>query len=182
MRYSLTYHLICLTDFLTLSSYCFYSFSMSKFAINAFFFVPGSICTHSLVVKYVSPLPTSRVSVVDGAHCNETHFVQVCFPSYQSPATMTSSNGNIFLALPTFCAENSPVTGEFHAQRPVTRSFDVIFDLSLNKRLSIHAGDSRRHRAHYAITVMDWLGIERVPYDESKQYQTLQHVSLFPWF
>ena len=31
---------------------------------------------------------------------------------------------------------NSPVTGEFPAQRPVTRSFDVFFDLHLNKRLS----------------------------------------------
>ena len=34
------------------------------------------------------------------------------------------------------CAENSPVTGEFPAQRPVTRSFGVFFDLRLNKRLS----------------------------------------------
>ena len=31
---------------------------------------------------------------------------------------------------------NSPVPGEFPAQRPVTRSFDVFFDLRLNKRLS----------------------------------------------
>ena len=34
------------------------------------------------------------------------------------------------------CAGNPPVTGEFPAQRPVTRSFDVFFDLGLNKRLS----------------------------------------------
>ena len=34
------------------------------------------------------------------------------------------------------CTGNSPVTGEFLAQRPVTRSFDVFFDLRLNKRLS----------------------------------------------
>ena len=34
------------------------------------------------------------------------------------------------------CAENSPVSGEFPAQRPVTRSFDIIFDLRLNKQLS----------------------------------------------
>ena len=31
---------------------------------------------------------------------------------------------------------NSPVTGEFPTQRPVTQSFDVFFDLRLNKRLS----------------------------------------------
>ena len=42
----------------------------------------------------------------------------------------------IFSALLAICAENSPVTGEFPAQRPVTRSFDVFFDLRLNKRLS----------------------------------------------
>ena len=33
-------------------------------------------------------------------------------------------------------AGNSPVPGEFPAQRPVTRSFDVFFDLRLNKRLT----------------------------------------------
>ena len=50
---------------------------------------------------------------------------------------VTSSNGiEIFSALPALCMGNSPVTGEFPAQRPVTRSFDVFFDLRLNKRLS----------------------------------------------
>ena len=38
-------------------------------------------------------------------------------------------------ALLAIGAGNSPVPGEFPAQRPVTRSFDVIFDLRLNKRL-----------------------------------------------
>ena len=33
-----------------------------------------------------------------------------------------------------FCAGNSPVTGEFPAQRLVTQVFDVFFDLRLNKR------------------------------------------------
>ena len=41
-----------------------------------------------------------------------------------------------FSALLALCAGNSPVTGEFPAQRPVTRSFDVFFDLLLNTRLS----------------------------------------------
>ena len=41
-----------------------------------------------------------------------------------------------FSALLALCAGNSPVTGEFPSQRPVTRSFDVFFDLRLNKRLS----------------------------------------------
>ena len=41
-----------------------------------------------------------------------------------------------FSALLAICAGNSPVTGEFHTQRPVTRCFDVFFDLRLGKRLS----------------------------------------------
>ena len=51
---------------------------------------------------------------------------------------------------------NSPVTGEFPTQKPVTRSVDVFFDLRLNKRLSNNreAGDLRRHRGHNDVTVM----------------------------
>ena len=41
-----------------------------------------------------------------------------------------------FSALLAICAGNSSVPGEFPAQRPVTRSFGVFFDLRLNKRLS----------------------------------------------
>ena len=41
-----------------------------------------------------------------------------------------------FSALLVFRAGNSPVTAEFPAQKPVTRSFDVFFDLRLNKQLS----------------------------------------------
>ena len=41
-----------------------------------------------------------------------------------------------FSALLVFCAGNSPVTGEFTAKRPVTRSFNVFFNLRLNKQMS----------------------------------------------
>ena len=41
-----------------------------------------------------------------------------------------------FSALLAFCVGNSPVTGEFPAQRPVTRSFDIFLDLRLNKRMN----------------------------------------------
>ena len=40
-----------------------------------------------------------------------------------------------FSTLLAVCAGNSAVPGEFPTQRPVTRSFDVFFDLRLNKRL-----------------------------------------------
>ena len=45
---------------------------------------------------------------------------------------MTSSNGNIFRV-------TGPLCGEFTAQKSVTRSFDVFFDLRLNKPLSKHS-------------------------------------------
>ena len=41
-----------------------------------------------------------------------------------------------FSALLAICAGNSSVTGEFLAQRPVMRSFDVFFDLRMTKLLS----------------------------------------------
>ena len=52
---------------------------------------------------------------------------------------MTSSNGSIFRVTGPLCGGNSPVAGEFPAQRPVTWSFDVFFDLRLNKQLSKHS-------------------------------------------
>ena len=39
-----------------------------------------------------------------------------------------------FSALLALCAGNLPVTGEFPAQKPVTRSFDVFFNLHLNQQ------------------------------------------------
>ena len=61
-----------------------------------------------------------------------------------------------FSALLALCVGNSPVTGEFPAQRPVTRSFDFFFDLRwINGWVNNHAaGDVRRHRAHYDVNVM----------------------------
>ena len=83
----------------------------------------------------------------------KTHFYRGVLTSHfmeehSSPSSifpvfmMMSSNGNM-LRVTGFCvgnspvtARNSPVTGEFPSHRPVTRSFDVFFDLRLNKRLS----------------------------------------------
>ena len=48
---------------------------------------------------------------------------------------MTSSNGTIFRVTGPLCGEFTGPS-EFPAQRPVTQSFDVFFDLRLNKLLS----------------------------------------------
>ena len=65
------------------------------------------------------------------------------------PSRMMTSSKDTFSASLAICAENSPVTVEFPTQRPVTRSFDIFFDLRLNKRLSKQSWGwwLRRHRA-----------------------------------
>ena len=84
-----------------------------------------------------------------------------------------------FSALLALCAGNWPAVGQFPSQRPVTRGFDVFFDLRLNKRLSKQSirWRLRRHRAHYDVIVMkrflvswdhtgspthDWLGTSEI--------------------
>ena len=82
------------------------------------------------------------------------HNITYCTPQQQiinQTYMMMSSNGNINIrvtsvetstsVLLAICAGNSPVPGEFPAQRPVTQSFDVCFDLRLNKRLSKQSWD-----------------------------------------
>ena len=61
-----------------------------------------------------------------------------------------------FSALLALCAGNSPVNGEFPAERPVTRSFDVsLIGTWINAWVNnCEAADLRRHRVHYDVTVM----------------------------
>ena len=63
----------------------------------------------------------------------------------------------IFSALLALSEGNLPVTGGSPSQRPVTRSFDVFFDLRLNKRMNNNrdAGDLRHHRTYYDVAVME---------------------------
>ena len=88
-----------------------------------------------VVVGFDGTLPSSRFLLF--------HFYFIFFPD---PSSSQAHRGMLihddvikwehFSVLLAFCAVNSPVTGEFPSQRPVTRSFDVFFDLSLNKRLN----------------------------------------------
>ena len=68
---------------------------------------------------------------------------------------MTSSNGNIFRVTGPLCGEFTSHQWMPHTNA-VTRSFGVFSDLSLNQQLSKQwdAGDLRRHRPHYDVTLM----------------------------
>ena len=62
-----------------------------------------------------------------------------------------------FSAILAICAGNSPVTGEFPSHRPATRSFDVFFELCLNKRLCKQSWGwwfETPLRHHYDVSVM----------------------------
>ena len=67
-----------------------------------------------------------------------------------------------FPALLAHCAGNSPATGEFPSQRPVTRNstFSLICAWTNGWVNHRQAGGLRRHRAYYDVTVMLW-GIVR---------------------
>ena len=76
--------------------------------------------------------------------------------SQNVPAEWRRHQMESFSALLVICAGNSPVPGEFPAQKPVTRSFGVFFicvwiNVWVNNR---EAGDLRRYRAHCDVSVM----------------------------
>ena len=107
--------------------------------------------------RFHSPLRSCDVTVMCLMMCQVLLCVVPGASSlYYSHCLWRGNQIETFSALLCFCAGNSPVTGEFPVQRPVTRSFDVFFDLRLNKDGVNYreAGDLRRHRAHYDLIVM----------------------------
>ena len=109
------------------------------------------------------------------SHFMEEHWSPTCiFPV----SMMTSSNGSMF-RVTGFCAGNSPVTAGIH-RSPVNfphtdqwrgaLMFSLICDWTNGWVNNQDAGDFRRHRAHYDVTVM-WCQIviqwSRQPLDRS---------------
>ena len=92
-----------------------------------------------------------------------------------------------FAALLAICTGNSPVTGELPAQRPLTLSFGVFFDLHLNKRLSKRSWGwwfqtPSAHHAHYDVTVMSYYLYSAQPLQQPMQYYViLECVIMIPY-
>ena len=84
-----------------------------------------------------------------------------------------------FPALLALCAGNSPVTGLFPTQRPVTRSFDVFFNLRVSKRLSTQSWGwwfetpSSSLWRHICVTRPQWVkcSTEGITFLDKKQIQ-----------
>ena len=83
-----------------------------------------------------------------------------------------------FSTLLALCAGNSPVPGEFPAQRPVTRSFDVFFDLRPNKRLSKQSwGWRSRPLWRHRVIFKNWLVVS----PSRSHYLILTYCQLHPY-
>ena len=82
-------------------------------------------------------LPLSYMSVCMFVHIPSYKMTQSVASNLQNKCSIASIHQmQTFSASLSLCAGNSPVTCEFLAQRPVTRGFDVLFNLRLNKCLS----------------------------------------------
>ena len=98
-----------------------------------------TICTIQGIQNTVGILLSTNLNHIDNATTTEILLLQTNDESNMAVVynfTWWRHQMETFSALLAICAGNSPVPGEFPAQRPVTRSFDVFFDLRLNKRLS----------------------------------------------
>ena len=97
----------------------------------------------SLLFDDTKPLPESTLTQINSnITIQQISFTKIHFKRWSSDTNvsithtmMTSSNGNIFRVTGHLCGEFTG-PGEFPAQRSVTRSFDVFFDLHPNKRLN----------------------------------------------
>ena len=111
-----------------------------------------SCCVHYRVILYRDTSGVNSITQSAGRWVPEAPgFESWC---HHRRATWWRYQMESFSVLLARCAGNSPVTGEFVAQRLATRSFDVFFDLCLNKRLSkqprgwwfeTQSGPLRRH-------------------------------------
>ena len=78
----------------------------------------------------------SNYFIQENAHENVIcEWRPLCLGFFNMLIMKTSSYGHIFRVTGLLCG-NSSVVGESPTQRPMTRSFDVFFDLRLNKRIS----------------------------------------------
>ena len=85
---------------------------------------------HYLIARSMRPQLLTHICFIREWTTGYISFATIQWCSWWRHQIETSS------ALLAICAGNPPVPGEFPEQRPVTRSFDVFFDLRLNGRLS----------------------------------------------
>ena len=119
---------------------------------------------HWILHNWISSMPFQKYITVTLHECNDANvMISRC---HSTPVQQRCRNASQFAHDDVIKWKHVPrhwpfvreFTGHrwFPAQRPVTRNFDVLFDLHLNKRLSKQSWGwwLRRHHAHYDVTVM----------------------------
>ena len=137
----MTDEIICMLSIRFLGGWCYLALTRSAHKLN---FKIIDYMVRRLYVMFMlnrscsesRTFPGNGINILVSAWC-------LVYLARQSATMMTSASMpwwrhqmETFSALLAPCVWNSPVTGEFPSQRPVTRSFDVFFYLCLNKRLS----------------------------------------------
>ena len=88
--------------------------------------------------------------------CQIPKWISALWGARYCPMPWWSHQIETFSALLALCAGNSPLTGEFPSQSPVTRSFDVSLICALDTRVNNREdSDLKRHRAHYDVILMN---------------------------
>ena len=101
-------------------------------------------CTIVITSLLVRDKPLGSPASVKGVYWFHTHVSSIVLWAPRAAEDAGSQHDDVikwkhFPRKLAICAGNSPVPGEFPTQRPVTRSFDVYFDLRPNIRLSKHS-------------------------------------------
>ena len=105
----------------------------------------GNPLTGNMILTTFSSFDALEVVILTTSSAvSDECVVKVAFLSHWSARRKTGCNPlpwwrhqmETFSELLALCAGNSPVTGEFPTQRPMTRGFDAFLNLRLNKRLS----------------------------------------------
>ena len=126
-------HFVCiLNKHFRLLSACFWIITLTNLLLGKW--TQSRMVPSCFVITSCTPC-SGRVNVF---RYHSTYYIPLTTFSFYEHNMMTSSNGNIFRVTGPLCGEFTG-PGEFPTQRPVTRSFDVFFDLRLNKRLSKHS-------------------------------------------
>ena len=89
--------------------------------------IPVTVTTLSTTTAGVTTT-TLRVTTFENDLLDEVEVEEGCCTPLAVRTAWWRHQMKIFSGLLVLCAGNSPVTGDFPSQRPVTRSFDVFFD------------------------------------------------------
>ena len=125
----------------------FWAFTLTAFVYSSLIYYQSIVNLLPLII-IISTLGPWIISTI--------HYGVAEAHLFSKLSMMTTSNGNISRVTGHLCGEFTD-PGEFPTQRPVTRSFDVFFEICVWINCWVNngeAGDLRRYRAHCDVTVM----------------------------